>query len=211
MRALLHAPILLLGCSAPSPPAPNVAEPSPSVSASPAPAPPESASPENAPPQLVRASDLPTIQPGRVVPAFALEAADGRAIDSSDLVGQRPFVVMFFATWCPVCEQKMPMIAAALRDAAGADLPIIAGAFDEPETYPALEGYVDQHGLPPRTMLVKVHEHRAFGASYDPFGSFPLIMVIDRNGIIVELQKGLKPRHEAKLAAALRFVQPGAK
>lgn len=150
---------------------------------------------------------VPIIEPGEVVPPFRVTTVDGRVLDSQDLVGKRPFVVVFFAIWCPVCEQKLPLVDAALEAVADDDLLVIGGAYDEDETWEKVAPYVKRHGLDDDLAVVRIMRHRRFGLSYDPFGRFPLVMVINRAGIIAELQMGLKPGHELALKEALRVVQ----
>ncbi|MEM6790344.1 MAG: TlpA disulfide reductase family protein [Myxococcota bacterium] len=149
-----------------------------------------------------------TIEPGEVVPAFRIASVDGATLDSATIVGREPFVVMFFASWCGVCEQKLPLVQRALKEE-GADIRVFGVALDEPETWDRVAPYVARHELDDVT-LIRGLEHRDFATAYDPFGSVPVVMVIDRRGIIADLQRGLRADDDARLRAALRQVQsPG--
>jgi thiol-disulfide isomerase/thioredoxin len=55
---------------------------------------------------------------GKVAPDFTLPALDGRPVTLSSLRG-RPVVLTFFASWCHPCEEDMPVLEAAQRDAGG--------------------------------------------------------------------------------------------
>jgi thiol-disulfide isomerase/thioredoxin len=51
-----------------------------------------------------------------VAPAAAVETLDGGAADLSALIGTRPLVIQFWATWCGNCKELEPtMIAAHTR------------------------------------------------------------------------------------------------
>ncbi len=145
-----------------------------------------------------------TIEPGKVVPAFRLTTVAGDTIDSADVVGKKPFVVMFFASWCGVCEQKLPLVQKALTEEAG-DMLVLGAALDEPETWHKVAPYMERHGL--QVTLVRGQEHKGFAMAYDPFGSVPLVMVINQEGVIVDLQRGVREDDEHRLRAALQLVQ----
>ena len=140
------------------------------------------------------------IEPGRVVPAFRVRTVGGETIDSTSVVGERPFIVVFFASWCPVCARKMPVVGRVLADAP-AELLVLDVAFDEAETWAEVPSYVERHGLTGE--LVRAADNPAFTRSYDPFGGFPLVIVVGADGIIRELQMGMGDDHEARLRRAI--------
>lgn len=50
---------------------------------------------------------------GTAAPAAAVETLDGRSADLKDLIGKRPLVIEFWATWCSNCRELEPTIMAA--------------------------------------------------------------------------------------------------
>jgi thiol-disulfide isomerase/thioredoxin len=52
---------------------------------------------------------------GTVAPAVTVEDLDGNAVDLETLVGSRPVLIEFWATWCPVCEELEPAMEEAHR------------------------------------------------------------------------------------------------
>jgi peroxiredoxin len=137
------------------------------------------------------------------VPDFRLRTVDGKMFDSAALVGHKAFVVVFFATWCPVCELKLPLLRAAL-DAVG-PLTVIGIAVDEPETFPKVEAYVKRFGL--RFPIVRASEHPVFNMSYNPFSTVPLVVVVGQNGGLVDYQMGYTPTDRERLIAALKLAR----
>ena len=53
------------------------------------------------------------IEIGSVPEPFALETVDGEMVDLADVIGNRPVLIEFWATWCPKCERLHPKMEAA--------------------------------------------------------------------------------------------------
>eukprot|EP01037_Dinobryon_pediforme_P002730 gene2730-2769_t len=65
------------------------------------------------------------LSPGDTMPAFLLPNAEGRLIDSAELLAKGPLVVTFFrGNWCPYCAATLQALEAILPDltSAGATL-----------------------------------------------------------------------------------------
>jgi len=64
-------------------------------------------------PAALRAQDDVGLPIGSAAPAAAVQDLDGRPVDLAALVGKKPVVFEFWATWCPLCAGLMPRIEAA--------------------------------------------------------------------------------------------------
>jgi thiol-disulfide isomerase/thioredoxin len=134
------------------------------------------------------------------VPEFELVLSDDSVVRSSDWVGQKPFVVVFFATWCQVCEIKLPLVKAALDREPGIGLLLVS--VDEPDTWRHVPGYLRELHLADRP-VVSALENPRFTMGYDPMGAVPLVVVVGRDGRLVDYQIGLSGNDAPRLLDAL--------
>jgi peroxiredoxin len=149
------------------------------------------------------------LSPSERVPDFRVVATDGSVIDSSTLVGKEPFVLVFFATWCNVCELKLPEVTSVL---AGTErIPVIGVSVDDKETWERVPSFVARHRLAFPT--VRGTSFPRFALAYDPLQTVPVVAVIGRNGYLVDYQIGWASSHRSRLAAAIevgRRIAPDA-
>ena len=59
------------------------------------------------------------IKVGTIAPSAAVVAMDGKAMDLADFYGDKPVVLEFWATWCPLCRKLEPAMQAARVKHAG--------------------------------------------------------------------------------------------
>lgn len=203
--------VLALGCSTASAPSPRAAPargPAPPVSVTAAPAPP--LEPDTFRLQAERLiAQLEALRSVRLVgtddgpvPDFRVEASDGTELDSSELIGHRPFVVAFFATWCGACEQKLMTLRNAL-DQAG-DMLVIPVSFDGPGSRGRVSAYLRALGI--AEPAVPASEHPLLVLSYNPFDTIPLLVIVGRNGGLVDYQLGNELAHDRRLVASLKLA-----
>lgn len=55
------------------------------------------------------------IKVGAEAPAAAVETLDGMRTDLSRFYGEKPVVLEFWATWCPLCKKLEPQLEAARK------------------------------------------------------------------------------------------------
>jgi peroxiredoxin len=140
------------------------------------------------------------LSPRESVPPFRLVATDGSVLDSDELVGKRPFVVVFFTTWCGVCELKLPEVrAVAEREAK--NVTFVGVPIDDADTWDQVSDYVERHGL--QFPIVRGEDFPRFALAYDPLQTVPVVAVVGRDGYLVDYQIGWGPGHARRLRAAV--------
>ena len=102
---------------------------------------------------------------------------DGREIRLADFAG-KPVWVVFWATWCPPCQQETPDIRAVYE--ANRDAGLIVVAVDIQEDVDTVRRYVETYGLGYR---VGLDTSAAIMKTYGVFG-LPTHYFIDRRGVI---------------------------
>lgn len=102
---------------------------------------------------------------------------DGQEIRLADLAGH-PVWVVFWATWCPPCQQETPDIRAAFE--ANRDAGLVVVAVDVQEPTDTVRQYAERYGL---TYRIGIDTYAAIMKTYGVFG-LPTHYFIDRQGVI---------------------------
>lgn len=82
---------------------------------------------------------------GTPAPSVLLEDLDGNAVDLLQLIGGRPAIVEFWASWCEQCEGLQPQLD-ELHERFGDELAIVAVAVGVAQTPRRVRRHVEQHG-----------------------------------------------------------------
>lgn len=134
---------------------------------------------------------------GASVPDFALPAsvADRPGLASTDLKGQGPHLVNFFASWCVPCAAETPMLA----QLAAERVPIVGIALRDRPT--SVAAFLARNGDPYRRIGSDAH-----GRVQIDFGSsgVPETFVVDGEGMIrLQIIGPIGPQHLPDIRAAL--------
>lgn len=135
---------------------------------------------------------------GTAAPAAEVQDLDGRPVDLAQLVGKKPVLVEFWATWCPLCAALMPRIQAAhARYGGRVDVVVVAVAVNE--TRASVRRHVAEHPLPFRFLWdatgAAVRAYQAPTTSY--------VVAFDARGRVVYTGTGEDQDIEAALRRAI--------
>jgi thiol-disulfide isomerase/thioredoxin len=134
------------------------------------------------------------------VPDFELVAANGGVYASRDLVGKRPFITVFFATWCDFCQGELRAVQRALSRVG--PIPVIPVSADGPETWEAVPAYLAAFGI--YAAPVRATDHRRFFSVYNPSDSLPSLAIVGQSGALVDYIHGYDPANAERLVSSLR-------
>ncbi|HTV20216.1 MAG TPA: redoxin domain-containing protein [Polyangiaceae bacterium] len=198
LAALPFAAVLLAACTPPAPAAPAAVAPTPRVRD----VFPELGAACGVPRQRALSEPPPAIAPDERVPEFLLATEACQILDSRELVGKRPFVVVFFASWCSVCEHRIPLLREALQERGLAVTPLWISLDDEADGWRETDAFLERHALA-RESAVAGREFLGFSLGYNPFRSVPVVVVVGRSGRVVAVQIGVREGDDEMLEQAL--------
>ena len=117
---------------------------------------------------------------GEVPAGVQLENLDGDAFDFASVVGKKPVLIEFWATWCPLCAALEPRIEAAKRKHGDA-LEVIIVAVGVNQTPRTIRRHVEKHAPPGRLLFdARGRAARAYRA---PSTSY--VVALDARGRVV--------------------------
>jgi cytochrome c biogenesis protein CcmG, thiol:disulfide interchange protein DsbE len=129
-------------------------------------------------------------QVGKLAPDFALPALDGKRVTLSAFVG-RPVVLTFFASWCHPCEEDMPVLERAQKDA-GNRIAVIGVNYQDFAS--DTRDFVQRLGVTFPT-LVEDSTDNPVAARYDVH-AMPDTLFIDARGVVRERLYGPTSSHD---------------
>ncbi len=116
-------------------------------------------------------------KPGEAIPGFETMLLTGKTLSAADLRG-KPVLVMFWATWCPLCRKEMPGIQALHERYRERGLQVLAISIDA-ERIEVDEFWKDHRYSFPVAMRTPRHSE-VFGITRYP----PRFFLIDRQGVL---------------------------
>lgn len=114
-------------------------------------------------------------------PAFALVNVETKKpVKNSDFAG-KPYILEFWATWCPACRAAGPMVNQWAKAHPG--IPVIGISDESPDT---IQAFVKREGF--SYLQTQDAEGKTQGAY--AMGSIPAFILVDKKGEVVDLTVG---------------------
>lgn len=130
---------------------------------------------------------------GAMAPDATVETLDGRTTRLSELIGGRPAVLEFWATWCPLCKALEPAMQAAR--ARHEDVVFVSVGVPQNQTPAVQRAYVEEHML--GGLFVFDRHEEALKAFTVPHTSY--VVVLDATGKVVYTGVGEEQDIEAAI------------
>jgi thiol-disulfide isomerase/thioredoxin len=116
-------------------------------------------------------------------PDFVLPSVDGSMVKLSDFQG-KVIMVDFWATWCPPCQEMIPVLSKLHKRYSMEGLVILGVSLDQ-EGLGLLGPYVYENRIPYKVLMGNNEIKKAFGVI-----SIPTLFMIDREGRLVRKMMG---------------------
>ncbi len=120
------------------------------------------------------------IEVGSPAPDFSLKTLEGKDVRLGDYKGKNPVYLIFWATWCPVCEEEIPNLKAIYSRFQPKGLVLLAINVGINDSLKKAALYKEKHKLP---YAVLFDNDGSITKSYGVMGT-PTMIVMDKNGII---------------------------
>jgi len=140
--------------------------------------------------------------PSRAKP-FSLPALGGGTVELGPLIGKRPIVLVFWASWCQPCLAEAPHLQ-ALHEELGDEVSFISVAIDDEKTKNKLIPVVRRLKL---GYPVALDTDGAVFGEYAAGSTIPLTLLIDKSGAVVGRRTNFESGDEAELAEAVRALR----
>lgn len=122
---------------------------------------------------------------GTKAPAVVINDLTGKPFDLGDVIGKKPVLLEFWATWCALCKELLPQLD-LVRKRFGDRVELIGINVTVNDSKARIARYMEQHKPPFRVLF----DERGVGArAYDvPATSF--VVILDRAGRVVYTGSG---------------------
>ena len=137
------------------------------------------------------------IETGAQAPAVVVKDLDGLPRDLGAVIGRKPVLLEFWATWCTSCQAMMPTLR-AMREEFGDAVEFYGVNVTISETRDGVRQYVKEHAPPFETLY---DEEGVAARAYDPPAT-SYIVIADSTGKVVYTGSG----GQQNLEPALRQV-----
>jgi peroxiredoxin len=132
-------------------------------------------------------------------PAVTIEDLDGLPVDLGQIIGKKPVLLEFWATWCPLCTALFPRIEAAhARFGDRVEFVVIAVAVNQSQA--TIKRHLTRHPMPFRFLWDS--DGQAVRAFQAPSTSY--VVVLDGAGKVAYTGLGAEQDIEAALLRVAR-------
>lgn len=140
--------------------------------------------------------------PGTSAPVFEVVTLSGEAYNNQTIKG-RPTLLVFWASWCPVCRRELPNLAGFAQKGKPAQLQILSIGFSDLRGN--IERYVQEH---PESFAFPT----AFDIDNDVAQAFkvtatPTLVLLDAEGSILLVHRGAGILQNQKFLAFLETLK----
>ena len=139
---------------------------------------------------------------GSKAPQIAIHDLDGKPFELSTVVGKKPTLIEFWATWCGLCKQLLPQLDLVKRRY-GDQVAMIGVNITVNESKARVRRYLADHNPP----YITLYDDQGAGSRAFDVPTTSFIVVINREGKVVYTGSG----GDQDLVAAVAKALPGSR
>jgi len=145
---------------------------------------------------------------GQKAPDFTLPDLDGNYVTLSEVIGDGPVYINFWATWCGPCKKELPGLINLYNEYKDRGLKVLAVSTDGSRTVGKVRSFVQDRQMNFTVLLDSNAE--VFARKYAGRG-IPYGFLLDNDGNIVHFVRGYMPGIEKTLAEKIApYLKPAA-
>lgn len=122
---------------------------------------------------------------GSKAPAVTINDLEGKPVDLGSIIGKKPVLLEFWATWCALCKALLPQLA-AVKQAYGDRVELIGINVTVNDSKARIRRYLEEH-KPPFQVL---YDEKGVGARAYEVPTTSYVVVVDRSGRVVYTGSG---------------------
>jgi thiol-disulfide isomerase/thioredoxin len=122
---------------------------------------------------------------GSRAPSVTINDLEGKPVDLGTLIGKKPVLLEFWATWCGLCKELLPQLR-AVKKAYGDSVAIVGINVTVNDSKARIRRYLEEHS-PPFQVL---YDEKGVGARAYDVATTSYIVVVDRSGKVVYTGSG---------------------
>ena len=134
---------------------------------------------------------------GAMAPAVVINDLMGKPVDLGAVIGKKPVLLEFWATWCALCKELLPQLA-AVRSKYGDRVELVGINVTVNDSKERVARYMEEHQPPFRVLF----DETGVGARAFDVPATSFIVVVDRSGKVVYTGSGGKQDLVAAVARA---------
>lgn len=136
---------------------------------------------------------------GSKAPAVTINDLDGKPLDLGTILGKKPVLLEFWATWCPICKSLLPELGRVRRQF-GDRVELIGVDVTVNDSKERIRRYLAEHRPPFRVLF----DDKGVGARAFDVPGTSFVVVVDAAGKVVYTGSG----EDQDLVAAVRRALP---
>jgi peroxiredoxin len=139
---------------------------------------------------------------GTAAPDFVAKDLAGNAQRLADYRG-KVVLIDFWSTYCEPCKEEFPHLEALYRAKRERGLEVIAVSMDDADAAPEVTKIAQRFGL---EFPIVIDDGSQISRAYDPERKAPLVVLVGRDGEVIDVRSGYSPGDESALADAVEHA-----
>ncbi len=134
---------------------------------------------------------------GKFAKVFSLTSLDGKKVNLADHLGKDVVLLDFWAVWCPPCRKSVPALAKIAEELRPKGLAVYA--VNQQDAPDAVRSFLKSENVDVNVLM----DPESVAGDLYGVSSIPKMVLIDRTGTVVFVQKGYGPGAESTLRKAI--------